>query len=62
MSQVALGTNSVLSCHLLPSSIQNLQKPGGMVLRAGELKDPGGPWRNTALILLRTFIIPPCDF
>jgi hypothetical protein len=31
MSQAAPGTDSVLSCHLLPSSIRDLQKPGGRV-------------------------------
>lgn len=43
MSQAALSTNSVSSCHLLPPSSRNLQKPLGMALRADELKDPGGP-------------------
>lgn len=45
-SQAALSTNSVWSCHLLPLSIRDLQKPRGMALRADELKDAGGVMEN----------------
>lgn len=62
MNQAAVGTSSVSSCPLLPPSIRDLQRPGGMALRTDELKDPGRQVGKCYPILPRRFIIPPCDF
>lgn len=58
MNQAALSTNG-LQLPSAPTLTGGLQKPGGMALRADEVKDPGMQGRDTALSFRRDSLSRP---